>query len=71
MSNWQLIDTAPSSEMESPRYVLFWNGHHTGVGYHSQDWEGDWFYDETGEPIEPAPTHWMPLPDPPSHEPQD
>lgn len=70
MSEWCDIASCPPSPEGSRRkhYVLFYNGHHIGVGYHEPD-PGDGFgphyCDESGDFIEPSPTHWMPLPPPP------
>jgi hypothetical protein len=72
---WRPIETAPKGS-EHPysdlplaaEFVLVWNGHHRGVAY--LEWDDydslyRWF-DEGGESVEPEPTHWMPLPEPPT-----
>lgn len=70
VSGWQTIATCPdSSRGEYPKYVLYWNGHHRGVGYCYPSEDGDdttMYVDETGEIITPKPTHWQPLPEPPT-----
>lgn len=50
--------------------LLLWNGHWRGVGmYNEPNYEGDPIWvDEHTEFIEPGPTHYMPLPAPPSAE---
>ncbi len=67
MSTWQPIDTAP----KDGTWVLLTGGHAaepTGpcvVGFWDRDdwayahWDGSWYS------IYEAPTHWMPLPEPP------
>lgn len=67
---WLPIRTAPEScRGERPQYVLFYNGHHVGVGYRYQAEDDDDSYvyvDECEEFILPLPTHWMPLPEAPN-----
>jgi hypothetical protein len=46
-------------------FLLVYNGHHIGVGWGRNGDEGIEWWGEDGEPIEPAPTHWMPLPEAP------
>ena len=71
---WQDIATAPygssppySRDGEAAPYVLVWNRHHQGVGYLQYDFSEDTYlwWSETGEDIDPPPTHWRPLPSPP------
>jgi len=68
--DWQPIETAPKTVQPMtayPEYLLLWNGFHRGVGHYQEphyDGDTEW-WSETGEPIEPPPTHWMPLPPPP------
>ena len=68
---WLPIRTAPEScRGERPQYVLFYNGHHVGVGYRYQAEDDDDSYvyvDECEEFILPLPTHWMPLPEAPNN----
>ncbi len=73
MTDWQPIATAPISGdpfTEPQDYVLLWNGQHVGVGaIHSEEYAeevGSRYWDEGGQSIMPEPTHWMPLPAPPS-----
>lgn len=58
------LENAPRTNLhtpiEKPRYIRLWNGHHAGVGYIHDDGDDVDFYSETGEPIEPPPTHWQP-----------
>ena len=65
-SGWQPIATAPEScRGEYPRYVLFYNGHHRGVGFCYPAEDGDnaiLYVDESDAIITPKPTHWQPLP---------
>ena len=71
---WQSIRTAPRPGRDHPNsggkdpaeWVLVWNGHHIGVAYfQTQDDDAIW-WGEDAEPVDPGPTHWMPLPKPPS-----
>jgi len=66
---WQPIETAPEScRGEYPKYVIFYNGHHRGIGFCYPSEDGDnttLFVDETDAIITPKPTHWRPLPPPP------
>lgn len=61
-----LAPCAPS--LSPPHYVLMFNGHHVGVGWRGEDDSdfGPQFWSETGEPIEPPPTHYRALPEPPA-----
>jgi hypothetical protein len=55
-------------ENELEGWVLVWNGYWRGVGkYYQSDYEmpEETWVDESGDWINPLPTHWMPLPDPP------
>lgn len=69
VNEWQPIGTCPDScRGEYTKYVLFYNGHHTGVGfcYPSEDGDGGTLYVDEGDSIIiPKPTHWMALPNPP------
>lgn len=65
---WKAIETAPLHET-----VLLWNGDEVVTGSRDGthcDWWSD--YDmgdyESGLPMVPQPTHWMPLPAPPVDE---
>lgn len=62
----------PYSEQGGAEFVLVYNGYHTGVAWHeyiddeigfSSHWWG-----EDSAPVLPVPTHWMPLPPPPTDE---
>lgn len=71
MSKWQEIDTAPKngsrvilymeehSDEGDPRQVACWLPSTDAFA-----WAGDAWYTDTGEAWT-APTHWMPLPEPP------
>jgi hypothetical protein len=61
--DWQPIETAP----ESGDFLL-WNGKRVAQGSRAMDDGEFWWADQDGydfKPIEPEPTHWMPLPSPP------
>jgi len=60
---WQPIETAPRDGTWILGYETFLDDHHPcqRIVYWSKD-RGCWFDDE----YDFAPTHWMPLPDPPS-----
>lgn len=72
MSEWQPIDTAP----KDGSLILTWGPHHVGVARWldyarepylpdpSYRWAG-WIDNYDGEDI-PEPTHWLPLPAPPT-----
>lgn len=62
---WQPIETAPKTEY--PIFhegVIAWNGRSVA----HVTWCGRWEYANDGDtmPMEPQPTHWMPLPAPPT-----
>lgn len=71
-SRWQPIETCPEScRGEYPNYVLFYNGHHIGVGFcypSEDDDDGTLYADETDQIVTPRPTHWMPPPLPPGND---
>lgn len=55
----------------SPPFLLVWNGYHIGVAYRVADYDADdpeteWI-SENGEYVWPAPTHFSPLPPPPTN----
>ena len=70
VAEWQPIKTAPkggehpySRQIEDrSTFIVAWNGHHAGVGWGQIELGELLWWDETGEPITPKPTHWMPLP---------
>lgn len=71
MGEWQDITTAP----KDGTWFLAWNGNWRGVcqyhePYHGEEGAAEFtdpvWVDETDDFIEPPPTHWMPLPDPPT-----
>lgn len=67
---WRPIEEAPK---EAGKYLLGWNGHHSGVTqYWPPTYEDDpeWV-DESTEFIVPPITHFMPLPPPPAGEQSD
>ncbi len=63
-TDWISVGELPAID----KWVLLFNGHWVGVGkYHpdeDRDSNPEW-QDETSEYINPIPTHWMPLPQPP------
>jgi len=66
---WRPIKTAKKwLGSNVPEYKIVSDGHYVFIGYkHEPNYPGDpeWC-DEHGEFIEPQPTHWMPLPAPPT-----
>ena len=68
MSEWQPIETAPKgqriTQSGEPRHqmvIVFAGGHR--FAYQSE--HGQW-YGVLNRPLTVKPTHWMPLPEPPS-----
>jgi hypothetical protein len=62
---WISVEKQPPKDDE---FVLLYNGFWRGVGKKTtpcDDSDFEW-EDETGEYINPYPTHWMPLPPPPA-----
>jgi hypothetical protein len=61
-NEWQPIDTAPMQE-----YVILWSPAEPEgkvlVGYLSG--RNQWYDESNGLHIDPAPSHWMPLPEAP------
>lgn len=66
--SWYPIETAPlSGRGERPNWFLAWNGHHVGVcARWADEGYGETIADETDQQVLPAPTHYRPLPAPPS-----
>jgi hypothetical protein len=75
--NWQPIETAPKDtevfigcwsegEWKFGRSMLFYERGNEYEGEHYAGWF--WSIDDCLESIAENPTHWMPLPDPPSQE---
>lgn len=70
MSEWQLIETADTKELEGRTVLLGWLGtDFSGVvttGFWSGDYHGlnAWAGDDENA-FRHQPTHWMELPDPP------
>lgn len=67
MSEWQPIETAP----KDGTMVLIWRKLEKGIGgdfpAHAavDEWRGNsWYRTRPGQ----QPTHWMPLPSPPTHQ---
>lgn len=75
-------DWIPVEEKMPPedKWILLYNGHWRGVGKYNHDeyfepndedgFKSPEWSDETGDFINPDPTHWMPLPEPPQFEPK-
>lgn len=63
MSEWQPIETAPKDG--TPLLLGFPNNCHALVGHCEDDLWGQLDEDFGFEPWPMAPTHWMPLPNPP------
>jgi hypothetical protein len=61
--NWQAIDTAPSAE----DILLYFAGGFICVGFFSLD-DNQWWNDDGTVELNVSPTHWMPLPEPPTGE---
>jgi len=61
---WISVEELP----EASKWVLLYNGHWRGVGRYRPDEEKEFcrWEDENSNWIEPAPTHWQPLPPIPS-----
>jgi hypothetical protein len=63
MSEWQDISTAPK---DGTRILLFANGR-VSVGGFDPHWSGNcWVFIDPRIATGTGPTHWMPLPAPPS-----
>jgi hypothetical protein len=63
--NWQPIETAPTDGYEA----LVYSPNHGVVCAHMSQTTGKWFAHVTGDAgvtMSDTPTHWMPLPDPPT-----
>jgi len=61
---WQPIETAPKDGTEIMCALYLWNDESKGYGYELVSWDGEEWCSEDNA-IYP-PTHWMPLPSPPS-----
>lgn len=64
MADWQPIETAPRDGAR----ILVWPTRAFGqlfIEIGLRDFDGAWFTDDAS-PIDPPPTHWMPLPEPPA-----
>lgn len=64
--NWQPIETAPKN---GTKILVAWinqwkTGPHIEVCETGE--EGGWFYSYDGDQPQSDPTHWMPLPEPPT-----
>ena len=68
--SWVSVDSNPP---EQDKWMLLFNGHWIGVGKYDkcedEEFSTPEWQDETHEYIHPIPTHWMPLPAPPSQSP--
>lgn len=71
---WRPIESIPVGDLHPydereghATFVLYWNGFHHGVGFAQRNDEGDRvdYLDESGDYIEPPPTHWTHMPEPP------
>lgn len=61
---WSPMDTAPKDGTE----VIVYDAGAVFVAHwrDSDEWNVDGWYDHGGCFLSPSPTHWMPLPDPPT-----
>lgn len=59
MTDWQPIESAPNEGC-----ILVFGGRHKTVTMVEAD--GDWWNSREGKRLERMPTHWMPLPSPPT-----
>ncbi len=72
---WRPIEEActghdhPYAENSDNKFVELWNGYHVGIGYlQINEYGGSDFWAENGDPIEPEPTDYRDiLQPPPSH----
>mgnify|MGYP003645169702 CR=1 FL=1 len=60
MTEWQTMDTAP----QDGNWILGWNGRWVDIVFFCS---GQWDTGTDGA-LNPQPTHWMSLPDPPQRE---
>lgn len=60
MAEWRTIDSAPRDGTP----VLVWGGRHSPKPVIVES-DGEW-WNTAGRGLRATPTHWMPLPDPPS-----
>jgi hypothetical protein len=67
MSKWQTIDTAPDDLAILATWSDTWKEKNAGVHVEAMRKYGPyWSYVYDGDSPERPPTHWMPLPDPPT-----
>lgn len=64
MSEWKPIETAPT---DGTKVLIFW-AYWSAVPFVAYFRHGQWIGDEACSDGVDDPTHWMPLPDPPSVE---
>jgi len=63
--DWQPIETAPRKH-QKPLLLGFQHSVHVGVWYEGKRKQGWLIIDESGSGIGADPSHWMPLPEPPT-----
>lgn len=66
MSGWKPIESAPKDGTQILLYAPAWRAPNTGWTFGSDDWQAC-PYHHAGDPRW-KPTHWMPLPDPPTED---
>ena len=61
MTEWQPIETVPMDETE---VIVYYSGE-VSIGWFT---DGEWCYQDSYFSLLQEPTHWMPLPKPPSQD---
>lgn len=70
MSEWQLIKTAPNAE-DNPDLEVLVSGGRFGQTVQCVLADGNWWRMRKNEGSSTPPTHWMPLPEPPTDTPEE